>query len=126
WNRNYYSYLAGIVYKERIQSRIPNMTYKKNLFYNKYMHHKKNFIISTLLSIVSFFLLVTPAFAHIIVTPHQVGIAAIQNFTVSVPNEKNTPVVSVRLLIPKEISSVTPNTTPGWTISTKSKENRDN
>lgn len=67
-----------------------------------------------------------PAFAHVIVTPHQVGIAATQDFTVNVPNEKDNPVVSVRLLMPDGLSSVVPNTVPGWTIDTKKKGSGDN
>lgn len=66
---------------------------------------------------------VVPAFAHILVIPNQVGIATTQDFTVSVPNEKDNPVVLVRLLIPNGLTSVTPNTVPGWTIDTKTNNN---
>jgi len=80
---------------------------------------------SIFIGIASFFLFATPAFAHVIVYPHQVGIAATQDFTVSVPNERNNPVISVRLLVPSGLNSVLPNAVQGWTISTKSKGNGD-
>jgi len=76
-------------------------------------------IASLTVGFISFFLFVTPAFAHVIVTPDQVGIAKFQDFTVSVPNEKNTEVTSIRLLIPKGVTSVVPNAVAGWTIATK-------
>jgi uncharacterized protein YcnI len=79
-----------------------------------------------LLNVVGLFLFAAPAFAHVIVTPHQVGIAATQDFTVSVPNERNDPVVALRLVMPKGLSDVSPNTTPGWKISVKSKGKGDN
>ena len=60
-----------------------------------------------------------PTVAHVIVAPHQAGIAAIQDFTVNVPNEKDNPVSSVRLLIPNGVSSVVPDMVSGWTITTK-------
>lgn len=78
-----------------------------------------------LLSIASIFFLAVPAFAHVIVRPHQVGVAAAQDFTVSVPNERDNPVISVRLLIPNGVSSVVPNAVPGWTIDTKSSGSTD-
>ena len=85
---------------------------------------RKN-IKAILIALSSLFLFVSPAFAHVIVYPHQVGIAKIQDFTVSVPNEKNNPVVSVRLLIPKGVSLVVPDAIQGWTITTKSSGSGD-
>lgn len=81
---------------------------------------RKNSIQGILIGIASLFLFVTPALAHVIVYPHQVGIAQTMDFTVSVPNERDTPVTKVRLLIPSGMSDVQPNTTQGWTITTKS------
>jgi uncharacterized protein YcnI len=60
-----------------------------------------------------------PAFAHVVVRPAQVGIAAYQTFTMGVPNEKDTPVTSLRLLIPDGLKSVSPNVKPGWKIEVK-------
>jgi uncharacterized protein YcnI len=89
------------------------------------MHNKKNFIISTIVGITSFFVCAFPAFAHVIVYPHQAGIAATQDFTVSVPNERDNPVASVKLIIPKGLTDVSPNATPGWKITVKSKGSGD-
>jgi len=85
----------------------------------------KKYLISLFIGTSSFFLFSAPAFAHVIVTPHQVGIAKIQDFTVSVPNERDNPVVSVRLLIPKGVSEVVPDAVNGWTITTKSSGSGD-
>lgn len=73
------------------------------------------------IGIASLFLIVTPAFAHVIVYPNQAGVAATQDFTISVPNERDIPVVGVRLVLPSGLIDVSPNTTPGWKITTKSK-----
>jgi len=56
------------------------------------------------------------ASAHVVVKPAEVGVAARQSFTVGVPNEKEVPVVKVRLVVPDGVKSVTPNVMPGWTI----------
>ena len=80
---------------------------------------------AVLIGITSLFLFVTAAFAHVIVYPHQVGIAALQDFTLSVPNERDNPVVSVRLLIPNGVSLVVPDATQGWMITTKSSGSGD-
>lgn len=71
-------------------------------------------------------LTVSPTFAHVIVYPHQIGIATLQDFTVSVPNEKDNPVVSVRLIIPGGLSSVVPDAIAGWTVTTKGSGSGDN
>jgi uncharacterized protein YcnI len=61
------------------------------------------------------------ASAHVIVTPNQVGVAATQVFSVSVPNEKEAPITmtSLRLLIPSGLTDVMPTAQAGWTITTK-------
>jgi len=89
------------------------------------MPNKKNFIISTMFGIASLFFFAFPVSAHVIVYPHQAGIAATQDFTVSVPNERDNPVTSVRLLIPQGLVDVSPNATPGWKITVKSKGSGD-
>jgi len=89
------------------------------------MRVKLHFFAGVSIGVTSIFLLVSPVFAHVIIYPHQVGLAATQDFTVSVPNEKNTSVVSVRLLIPSGLSDVSPNTTAGWPITTKAKGHGD-
>jgi uncharacterized protein YcnI len=62
---------------------------------------------------------VVPAFAHVVVKPDTVGEASYQTFSVGVPNEKDSPVVDLRLIIPSGLESVSPNVKPGWTISLK-------
>jgi uncharacterized protein YcnI len=72
--------------------------------------------ISFLIPIVSLFVFVRPAFAHVVVKPNEVGVAAYQTFTVGVPNEKEVPVTGLKLSIPEGLKSVTPNVKPGWNI----------
>jgi uncharacterized protein YcnI len=90
------------------------------------MVFKRNSVISAILGIISLFFFAMPVSAHVIVYPHQVGIAATQDFTVSVPNERGNPVTSVRLLMPNGLSDVSPNALPGWNITIKSKRKGDN
>jgi len=45
-----------------------------------------------------FLLTASPAFAHVIVHPSQVGIAAFQEFSMSVPTEKDNPTVAIKCL----------------------------
>ncbi len=63
--------------------------------------------------------MVTPAFAHVGVNPKQVGVASFQTFTIGVPNERDTPTIALRLLVPDGVSYVSPNVKPGWTIDIK-------
>lgn len=56
------------------------------------------------------------AFAHVTVKPTEVVTAGYQTFTVSVPNEKDIPTVSVKVLIPDSIASATPTQKSGWEI----------
>ncbi len=56
------------------------------------------------------------ASAHVVVTPRQVLTGERVTFSVSVPNEHDTPVVQVRLVIPDDLSSVRPHAKQGWNI----------
>lgn len=58
------------------------------------------------------------ALAHVVVTPAQAGVAEELVFNVSVPNERQSDVTSVRLTLPKGVSDVAPTALAGWTIST--------
>lgn len=78
------------------------------------MGRKFSFFIVT---IVSFFLLPFPAFAHIIVKPSSVGIASVQTFDIQVPTEKDNATIGLRLLVPDGLSNVVPNVKPGWDIN---------
>ncbi|MBI5133804.1 MAG: YcnI family protein [Candidatus Taylorbacteria bacterium] len=59
------------------------------------------------------------ASAHVTVKPAQVGLAAFQTFTVSVPNEKDVPTTAVRLVVPEGLGHVMPSVKPGWRIEVK-------
>lgn len=54
--------------------------------------------------------------AHVTVSPKQVLVSERATFAVSVPNEHDTPVVAVRLVIPEGLTSVRPFAKPGWNI----------
>ncbi len=82
---------------------------------------KMKYIQGLVLILLSLFV-VTPAFAHVVVSPKQAGVASYQTFTLGVPNERDVPTVALRLVIPEGVSSVSPNVKPGWTIDSK-KEN---
>lgn len=58
-----------------------------------------------------------PVSAHVTVKPAEVLTAAYQTFTVSVPNEREVSTVSVKILIPEAIQSVTPTQKAGWSIA---------
>lgn len=60
-----------------------------------------------------------PALAHVTVAPDKVGISQRQNFTVSVPNEKDNPTIGLRLVIPDGLQDVSPVVKSGWTLSVK-------
>lgn len=59
---------------------------------------------------------IAPASAHVTVSPNEATTASYQTFTISVPNEKSIPTVSVKLLIPEVIGSATPTQKAGWQI----------
>lgn len=58
-------------------------------------------------------------FAHVTVKPSEALTGTYQTFTTSVPNEKDTPTVAIRVVIPESVESVTPTVKPGWLIETK-------
>jgi uncharacterized protein YcnI len=71
------------------------------------------------LTLLGLFLGAQSASAHVVVRPAQVGIGAFQTFTMSVPNEKDSATVGLKLLIPTGLMHVSPTVKPGWNISTK-------
>lgn len=83
-------------------------------------------ILSLVASLLGLLFLVTPVFAHVVVHPDEAGVASYQEFTMSVPNEKDSAVVGLRLLIPAGLTSVSPNVKPGWTITIKKTGEGDN
>ncbi len=65
------------------------------------------------------FLFVGMVSAHSTVSPSQVGTSKYENFSLSVPTEKEIPTVGIRVLIPESISKVTPFVKFGWRITVK-------
>ncbi len=73
-------------------------------------------ILSFVISIVILLTSTSVSFAHVVVTPSEVGVSQRQNFVVGVPTEGDNPTVSVRLIIPEGLKSVSPLVKPGWNI----------
>ncbi len=63
--------------------------------------------------------LASVASAHAVVSPSTSTAAAYQEYNLGVPSEKDATTTAVRLLVPSGVSDVSPNVTPGWTVSTK-------
>jgi uncharacterized protein YcnI len=76
-------------------------------------------LFSLFITLMLFSFLAVPAYAHVVVRPDSVAVAARQVFTVSVPNEKDNPTIAVRVVMPEGLQSVTPNVKPGWRIDIK-------
>lgn len=79
----------------------------------------KKKIVSIIGSVIAVAVSVVPAFAHVVVKPNTAGVASFQTFTVGVPNEKESPTIGIRLVIPDGVTHVSPNVKPGWTITEK-------
>ncbi len=74
----------------------------------------------TLISIIGALALIVAApavaFAHVVVTPNQAAVGDRVLFDVSVPNEKQVAVTSIKLVIPKGLQDVQPTVIAGWDI----------
>ena len=73
-------------------------------------------LLAVFLGIATFISLGNSAFAHVVVKPSDVLTSSFQTFFMSVPNEKDNPVVSLKLLIPDSLTAVSPTVKTGWTI----------
>jgi len=71
--------------------------------------------------VIGVFALFLPAsaYAHVTVKPAEVLSGEYQTFTTSVPNEKDVAVTAIKLVIPTDITLVTPTVKQGWKIDTK-------
>jgi uncharacterized protein YcnI len=78
----------------------------------------KKAIISGFLAVITVVTLPAVAFAHVVVTPKVASPAQRLVFNVSVPNEKAVAVAKLKVLIPDAVTSVTPTSKEGWTITT--------
>ena len=88
------------------------------------MHRK---LLATLVSVIGLVIAMPGiAMAHVIVTPNQAGIGQELIFSVSVPNERQTAVSSMKLLIPSGVTNVIPTVQPGWTITDESNNDSQN
>ncbi len=59
-----------------------------------------------------------PVFAHVVVTPKQVGIASTQVFTLTAQTEKDGgTVTAIKLVLPQGLNFVTPIIKSGWTTT---------
>lgn len=76
----------------------------------------KKIISSSIVSLAALALSAGSVLAHVAVQPAQVGVAARQDFSMGVPNEKEIPTTQVRLVIPEGLENVTPYVKPGWKI----------
>ncbi len=85
----------------------------------------RKIVVGIATAVITVFTLPAMAFAHVVVTPNQVGIGARTLFDVSVPNEKEVVVNKVKLDIPGNLQDVRPNVLAGWDIST-AKDKDDN
>ncbi|OGL21482.1 hypothetical protein A2707_05605 [Candidatus Saccharibacteria bacterium RIFCSPHIGHO2_01_FULL_45_15] len=70
-------------------------------------------------TLTALFVITPSVSAHVVVTPSEVVTAKYQTFTISIPNEKDIPTTTVRLVIPDTIKTITPTAIPGWTITTE-------
>ena len=78
----------------------------------------KRIVMGAVASIVTVLALPAVAFAHVVVTPNQASIGDRVLFTVSVPNEKEVAVSSIKLNIPSGLQDVQPDVMAGWSIAT--------
>lgn len=83
---------------------------------------KSNKFFAILASIIFTLFITQPVFAHVVVKPAETNVATFQTFTVGVPNEKDNPVVGLKLTIPKGLKHVSPNVKPGWTINVETSD----
>jgi len=76
----------------------------------------KKIVVGSIIAI-AIALLPQATFAHVIVKPNEAKPGAFQTFTVSVPNEKDTPTTALKLEIPAGLQHVTPTVKPGWQVA---------
>ncbi len=79
----------------------------------KYIH---TIVFGVVASVVTIALAGT-TMAHVTVQPAQVPTATFQTFTVSVPNEKDVPTNSIKVVIPSGVAHVTPTQKAGWSVA---------
>lgn len=66
-----------------------------------------------------------PVSAHVVVKPAEAVTASFQTFTIGVPNEKDIPTTSIKVLIPEGVKHVTPTQKTGWKILVERNHGKD-
>ncbi len=79
----------------------------------------KIFSIVSISTVSALLLNTTSIFAHAVVSPKEVGVAAFQDFSLGVPSEKDASTTSVRLMLPAGLNFVSPVVKPGWKVEVK-------
>lgn len=72
--------------------------------------------VSTLVLVLIFPLISS---AHVVVTPAEAPAASYKTFNMSVPSERQSATISMRLLVPAGLTSVRPSVKPGWNVNVK-------
>lgn len=75
-------------------------------------------ILSTAFGLLLAILMPAAAYAHVVVTPSQAKVGMRTTLSVSVPNERDSAVTSLKMTIPAGVDEVQPTVHRGWTIST--------
>jgi uncharacterized protein YcnI len=57
--------------------------------------------------------------AHVAVEPKSIGVGTFTTFVVSIPNEKETPTIGVRIVLPEGLKEVSAFAKAGWKVTTK-------
>lgn len=78
------------------------------------MKKVRTIVVMSLLLMVSFMLLAQTAFAHVVVYPREASQGSYEKFTMRVPTEKDSPTVSVELVIPDGVSISRVEPKPDW------------
>ena len=69
-----------------------------------------------LISLIGSMLVAPIASAHVVVKPAQVPTGSFESFSVGVPNEKDIPTTSLRLVMPDGLQYVSAKLAPGWKV----------
>ncbi len=76
-------------------------------------------LLASVLTVFSVMVIPAVVSAHVAVKPSEVGVGEFQTYTMSVPNEKEIAVTSLRVVVPTGVKEVSPTVKPGWEVTTK-------
>lgn len=83
----------------------------------------KRFVVCIGATLAMTFVLPAVVFAHVVVTPNQANVGQTVLFSMSVPNERDSSVTTIKLDIPSGLTDVKPTVQAGWTITTEGGDN---